>query len=135
MNRKKPLLETLKRIGGKLPLNEDYRDPKDNIELVQLWLTSPAINDSERANIMEQLVGWGLLDHMAQWDDLDEAVEHVLKDLGGSAIPGKYLPADMQMDVDNDDISDGPAGEDYGPDSKAYANYMKGLDPDGKPYG
>jgi hypothetical protein len=100
MNRKKPLLETLKRIGGKLPLNEDYRDPKDNIELVQLWLTSPAINDSERANIMEQLVGWGLLDHMAQWDDLDEAVEHVLDDLGGSAIENKYLPADMHMDID-----------------------------------
>jgi len=99
-DKKRPLLEALKRIGGKLPLNEAYRDPKDNIELVQLWLTSPAINDSERAHIMEQLVGWGLLDHMAQWDDLDEAVEHVLDDLGGSAIENKYLPADMHMDID-----------------------------------
>ena len=51
MSKKKPLLEALKRIGGKLSLNEEYRDPEDNIELVQLWMTSPKITNSERAHI------------------------------------------------------------------------------------
>ena len=91
----KIIKEELKRV-----ITEDYRDPKDNIELLQIWLTSSAINDSERAHIIEQLVGWGLLDHIAKWNDLDEAVEHVLDDLGGSAIENKFLPPDMHMDID-----------------------------------
>jgi len=55
MKPKQPLLETFKRIGGKMPLNEEYRDPEDNIELVQLWMTSPKITNSERAHITKEL--------------------------------------------------------------------------------
>jgi hypothetical protein len=117
MSKKKPLLEALKRIGGKLSLNEAYRDPDQNAELVLHWMTTKKLNDRERAYIAKELIG-----QMKAWDELDEVVEQILDDLGGSAIPGKYLPDDMAMDIDTDSESD-------------YEKfYMKGLNPDGTPY-
>ena len=119
MSKKKPLLEALKRIGGKLSLNEAYRDPDQNAELVLHWMTTKKLNDKERTYIAKELIG-----QLKAWDELDEVVEQILDDLGGSAIPGKYLPDDMAMDIDTDPDSES--------DYEKY--YMKGLNPDGTPY-
>ena len=113
-------------------------------------MTSPKITNSERAHIAKELWNQDMPDAaldafkrkdmkalqplLADWDKLDDAVEEVLKDLGGSAIDGKYLPADMQMSHDDDDDDDYDPARKKKEISDYEKYYMQGLNPDGTPY-